>query len=175
MPTVTYRNERLNHNSYKRGELVLSCRAYNPIMVRSNYAKFIADRRRKEVSAKTFAQLLTQEDVHRLKGMHVAVEEQSIEERFKEQAAKWRSETMHLSSPTQMMMHPSYQAILGMALEDKPRVIRLLLHDLQQNRSEWFWALSYLTQDNPIKPEDAGRMDRMIAAWVGWGQERHLI
>lgn len=101
--------------------------------------------------------------------------EQSLEERFREQAEKWARETEHLSSPTQMMLHPSYQAILGMAREDEQEVIRLMLRDLRDNRREWFWALSYLTQDNPINPRDAGKMDKMIDAWVKWGKGRRLL
>jgi hypothetical protein len=103
------------------------------------------------------------------------VVEISLAERFRTQADKWARETQHLSSPAQMMAHPSYQAILGMAQEDKREIIRLLLLDLQQNRNEWFWALSYLTQDNPIKPSDAGKMDRMISAWLNWGRKNHFI
>ena len=98
-----------------------------------------------------------------------------LEERFRQQADKWRRETEHLSSPTQMMMHPSYQAILGMAQENKDLVIRLLLRDLEENRGPWFWALSYLTQDNPIKQKDAGKIDKMIKAWVIWAKERNLL
>lgn len=101
--------------------------------------------------------------------------ELSLAKRFREQAEKWSRETEHLSSPTQMMAHPSYQAILGMALENKQEVIRLMLLDLMQNRNEWFWALSYLTQDNPIKQSDAGKMDKMVSAWVNWGREHNLI
>jgi hypothetical protein len=101
--------------------------------------------------------------------------ESALAERFQEQAEKWARETAHLSSPTQMMAHPSYQAILGMASEDKRKIIRLMILDLKQNRNEWFWALSYLTQDNPIKQSDAGKMEKMISAWVNWGIEHNLI
>ena len=99
----------------------------------------------------------------------------SLAERFRTQADKWARETQHLSSPSQMMAHPSYQAILGMAQENKREIIRLLLLDLQKNRRKWFWALSYLTQDNPITPSDAGRIDKMISAWVNWGHLHDLM
>jgi hypothetical protein len=103
------------------------------------------------------------------------VPEIALEQRFREQADKWARETQHLSSPTQKAAHPSYQAILGMGSENKKEVVRLLLLDLQQNRRAWFWALSYLTADNPIGPEDAGRMERMVGAWVNWGKEKGLL
>lgn len=69
------------------------------------------------------------------------------------------------------MMHPSYQAILGMGW----KVVPFLLRDLQQNRRAWFGALSYLTRANPIKPKDAGKMDKMIEAWVQWGRDKGLL
>jgi hypothetical protein len=96
---------------------------------------------------------------------------ESIGEKFKEHADKWERETAHLSSPNQMMMHPSYQAILGMG----DKVVPLLLRDLQNKRRPWFWALSYLTTENPINPSDAGKMDKMIAAWVRWGKAKGLL
>jgi hypothetical protein len=70
-----------------------------------------------------------------------------------------------------MMMHPSYQAILGMG----DKVVPLLLRDLQNKRRPWFWALSYLTTENPINPSDAGKIDKMIAAWVRWGKAKGLL
>ncbi|HET6178410.1 MAG TPA: hypothetical protein VFE61_15865 [Candidatus Sulfotelmatobacter sp.] len=105
----------------------------------------------------------------------VAVEPDSLAERFREQAEKWENETGHLSSPTQKLVHPSYQAILGMGSEHKIEVLSLLLRDLEKNRRPWFWALSYLSQDNPIRPADAGKKDRMIAAWLTWGKAKGLL
>lgn len=104
-----------------------------------------------------------------------AVGSDTLEQRFRKQADKWAEEIRHLSSPTQRIMHPSYQAILGMGQEDKQAVISLLIRDLQRNRREWFWALSFLAQDNPITPADAGKMDKMISAWVNWGKARGLL
>jgi hypothetical protein len=107
-------------------------------------------------------------------GTEVAVleVERPLEERFLEHAEKWQHETEHLSSPTQMMMHPTYQAILGLAREHESAVIRLMLEDLRDNRRMWFWALAYLTKENPIKAEDSGKLDKMIKAWVDWGKQR---
>lgn len=98
-----------------------------------------------------------------------------IEQQFHEQADKWRRETEHLSSPAQIMMHPSYHAILGMAKGREQEVIRLMLCDLRDNRAPWFWALSYLTKENPIQQSDAGNLDKMIKAWVNWGTARGIL
>src|SRR5438132_12854265 len=97
--------------------------------------------------------------------------DRSLEDLFKHHADKWESETAHLSSTSQIMMHPSYQAILGMGDE----VVPLLLRDMQQNRRSWFGALSYITKENPINPSDAGKMQRMIDIWVRWGRAKGLL
>jgi hypothetical protein len=99
----------------------------------------------------------------------------TLEQRFHEQSDKWRQETEHLSSPAQIMMHPSYQAILGMAKGREQEMIRLMLHDLRENRTPWFWALSYLTQQNPIERSAAGKLDKMIKAWIDWGKTKGIL
>jgi hypothetical protein len=102
----------------------------------------------------------------------------ALEERFREQAEKWDLETAHMSSPLQRMMHPSYQAILGMSAEspqNKRDIIRFMLHDLKTNHREWPLALSYLTQHNPINPKDYGKTDKITAAWIKWGSDQGLL
>lgn len=101
--------------------------------------------------------------------------EKSLEERFREQADKWQRETQHLSSPLQRMTHPSYQAILGMAVERKRDVIRLLLRDMQQSGRDWLLALSYLAQANPLNAKDAGKTDKLIESWIKWGKQQGLL
>jgi hypothetical protein len=99
----------------------------------------------------------------------------SVSDRFRKQADKWGRETEHLSSPAQMMEHPSYQAILGLARDNETEVVRLMLRDLRENRRPWFWALSYLTRENPIKPSDAGKLDKMIRSWIEWGTQKGIL
>lgn len=101
-----------------------------------------------------------------------ATQTSTLEQRFLVQAERWDRETAHLSSPTQRFANASYQAILGMGNDHREEMIDLLLRDMEQNRREWFWALSYLTHENPIERKDAGKLDLMIAAWVRWGRQR---
>lgn len=97
--------------------------------------------------------------------------EQSLEQRFREHADNWERETGYLSSVTKRAMHPSYQAIIGMGAD----VVPVLLRDLQQHRRDWFWALTAITQANPITEESAGKVDQMIEAWLKWGREKGLL
>ena len=99
----------------------------------------------------------------------------TLSERFLQHAERWGGETAHLSSPSQMMMHPSYQAALGLAQDNKDAVVRLMLNDLRDNRRLWFWALSFLTKENPVRATEAGKMDLMISSWVRWGTQKGII
>jgi len=132
--------------------------------------------RQRAASLQAFHRALTSEDKALLKQVKVNADPQpTLAERFHQEAEKWNRETEHLSSPLQRMMHPSYQAILGMAREHKQDIIRLMLRDMQKTRRDWLLALSYLTQENPINPKDAGKTDRLIQTWIRWGMERGLI
>ena len=94
-----------------------------------------------------------------------------LEERFLLLANRWQAETGSLSSVTKRVMHPSYQAIVGMGQD----IVPILLRDLQMTGRDWFWALSAITQENPIARDDAGRVDKMTSAWVAWGRRRRLL
>ena len=90
---------------------------------------------------------------------------------FSDLVAKWREETKLSSSTTEIVMHPAYQRIIGLG----PKVIPLVLRDLQVNSGHWFWALISLTGENPVKAEDAGRVKKMTQAWLEWGKAKGLI
>ena len=100
---------------------------------------------------------------------------QSTEKTFLQHAERWGRETAHLSSPSQIMMHPSYQAALGMAQDNKDAIVRLMLIDMRDKRRLWFLALSFLTQENPVEASQAGKLDAMILAWVQWGKRKGII
>jgi len=94
-----------------------------------------------------------------------------LEQRFRELADKWEEETGSLSSLTKRVMHQNYQAIVGMGQQ----VVPILLRDLQRTKRDWFWALTAITQQNPVNRSDAGRVDKMVSAWVDWGKKRGLL
>jgi len=90
-----------------------------------------------------------------------------LEAEFNRLAEKWRTETRMLSLVTHKSMHPTYQRIIGMG---KP-VIPLILQDIEQKPDHWFWALRAITGENPVKPEQVGRMKLMAQAWIQWAKE----
>ena len=90
--------------------------------------------------------------------------------RFERLAADWQRAVAHQSSSRIRYEHPAYQEIIALG---RP-VVPLLLRDLETNHRHWFAALQAITGANPVPPEDAGRIDRMTAAWLRWGEENGL-
>jgi hypothetical protein len=95
------------------------------------------------------------------------------EARFQILAAQWRRERGVTSSPVQMAMCPSYQRIMTMSDRALPLILRQLESE-GDDPDHWFWALRYITDADPVPPEDRGNMKRMAAAWLDWGR-RHGI
>lgn len=50
-------------------------------------------------------------------------------------------------------------------------VVPLILRDLEKSPDHWFWALRAITGEDPVKPEQRGRMQQMAQAWIQWGKE----
>lgn len=95
-------------------------------------------------------------------------EKSYIEKQFTKFAAGWRKETGHLSRVKRRVEHRSYQQIVAMG----KLVISPILNDLQENGpDDWFWALSKITGENPIKSDMAGNMRKMTDAWLEWGRK----
>ena len=94
-----------------------------------------------------------------------------LEAKFNSLLAEWRKDVMFLSSVTDMSMHPAYQRIIGMGYAAVP----LLLKELEREPDDFFWALSAITGENPIKKEDAGNLAKMSEAWLEWGRNHNLL
>ena len=91
-----------------------------------------------------------------------------VVDRFYALASAWEQEVAGLSSTTQMAQHPIYQEIINMGIE----IVPLLLKELEENPLYWFIALSAITGENPIKPEQKGRIRQMASAWLEWGRNQ---
>jgi hypothetical protein len=92
---------------------------------------------------------------------------ETIEERFQRLSSLWRAETSHLSSAAAIQKHPAFQEIISLG----EAVVPFMLRELAAKPLLWVWALPQITGANPVAPEDAGRIDKMSAAWLAWGQE----
>ena len=94
--------------------------------------------------------------------------EPSLAQKFQMLANEWRNETRHLSLMSDIVLNSAYQQIVGMGTPAIP----LLLQELKKQPDHWFWALRSITGENPISPNDRGRLAKMAEAWLQWGRER---
>lgn len=84
---------------------------------------------------------------------------------------EWEDNTAHLSSVTESAKHPAYQQIIGMG----PVAIPLILEEMRRKAGHWFWALKAITGEDPILPEQRGRIKQMTEAWLQWGKKHGYI
>ena len=95
----------------------------------------------------------------------------AIEKRFHTLAKQWKAACAFSSSTSEMVAHPSYQAIIEMG---QP-VVPLLLQELEKAPVHWFEALKAITGEDPVPIEDWGKIPAMTFAWLAWGRSRNSI
>ena len=95
--------------------------------------------------------------------------ESEVEAVFVELADLWEAETLVVSSPVELAIHPAYQRIIGLGLQAVP----LLLDRVRRTQRYWFWALAAITGEHPAL--GLGDVEGAIEAWLDWGRVRGLI
>ena len=80
-----------------------------------------------------------------------------LPEQFHRLAEIVREECAHLSSIREIVQHPAYQQIIGMG----PRVLPLILRELEHKPEHWFWALRLIAQEDPVLPDHRGVVAEM--------------
>jgi hypothetical protein len=92
----------------------------------------------------------------------------SVVARFHALARKWQEETQNVSVLADIILHPSYQEIIGMG----PAAIPMLLDELEREPNHWFPALLAISgAQNPVSDSDAGDIGKMTEAWLEWAKE----
>jgi hypothetical protein len=76
-----------------------------------------------------------------------------------------------MSSTTEIALHPAYYKIIGMGRVALPWIFR----ELRDRGGQWFLALRAITRENAVKPEDKGKIPKMTAAWLRWGEEHGYL
>ncbi len=99
------------------------------------------------------------------------VQQASDRDRFQRLRSQWKEQSRYISNTAQMSMLGLYQRIIGMGIVAVP----LILEELRREPDHWFWALESITEENPVPPEDAGRVQAMTAAWIRWGIKRGFL
>jgi hypothetical protein len=103
--------------------------------------------------------------------MATSLVETDLRERFEQLKQEWKEQSRYLSNTAQMAMLWPYQQIIGMG----PDVLPLILAELSRDTDHWFWALQAISNENPVAPAAAGKVDQMARAWIDWGQRKGLI
>lgn len=88
-----------------------------------------------------------------------------LRDEFTQLADLWHGETDHLSSPSQIAMHPAYLRVIGLG----ERAIPLILNDLRRRGGQWYLALRAITNEKPVPDAASGNIRRMKEAWLHWG------
>jgi len=92
-----------------------------------------------------------------------------LEEQFCDLVATWEEDTQFLSSIPRIVAHPAYQRIIALG---EP-VLPLIFRDLHNRQSLWFWALRYITGEDPVGENQAGKA--AVAEWQQWGKSRGYL
>jgi hypothetical protein len=92
---------------------------------------------------------------------------ETLEQRFRRLEALWTAATGHLSSTSKIINHPAIQEVLTLG----PKVIPLMLRDLEVRPRLWVWALPQITGVDPIPESDYGNIAKMSQTWLGWAKE----
>jgi GAF domain len=94
---------------------------------------------------------------------------QESEEKFNALAVKWKVDTQTSLFMTQRCNDPSYQRIIGMGQQ----IVPLLLKKISEPSGEdWFGALGAITNENPVKLEHRGIIDKITEDWIKWGKSK---
>jgi hypothetical protein len=95
----------------------------------------------------------------------------SLATTFQSLKENWKNTRGPTSSITQLVLHASYQRIIGLGLEVVPHI----LAELSKETDHWFWALKSITGEDPVPDDAGGDLSRMTTAWLDWGRDRSYI
>lgn len=90
---------------------------------------------------------------------------------FNKLADQWKHDTRSASSARTIAMHPAYQKIMVMGKSALP----FILNDLEHGVNQWFWALSFIADENPVPSQSRGKIHEMAKAWIDWGRKNGYI
>lgn len=174
--TSTYRNKHRTWQWLRRereGHPPAHYRSKHHFEINHEYlVQTLKERHEKDV-LQAFTSLLTSEDKALLKQVKVTAD-LTLQEQFHQEAEKWKHDTMHWSSVTKMIAHPSYLRIIGLGSKLKEgKIEKLILEELKNEPDYWFDALVAITGEDPVQKQDD--FDTAVEAWLAWGRQKGII
>jgi hypothetical protein len=97
----------------------------------------------------------------------VGTKQVNIEPEFNRLVAEWKA-NRHASSLSRDLVTAAYLRIIGLG----PRVLPLILRELERELDHWFLALKSVSGEDPVPPQSRGKMQEMANAWLRWGREK---
>jgi len=91
--------------------------------------------------------------------------------KFNQLSSEVIEDCIMVSSPTNIALHPSYQKIIGLG-ED---AIPLLIKELNNQPTFWFWALQAISGINPVPKYERGKISVMVKRWKRWAKENNYV
>ncbi len=102
------------------------------------------------------------------------LKEPNLEQLFDENVQLWKRETGHASSVAKAISHASYLRVIGLSKYSRDHQLeKLLLTEMKTEPDHWFAALTAITGENPVKPEDD--FDTAVQRWLDWGKSKEII
>jgi hypothetical protein len=93
--------------------------------------------------------------------------QETVAQSFRRLADEWDQAVAHYSSTTKRNSHSAHKAIIALG----PEVVPLLLRDMKDNYTHWFFALHEITGAHPIPASAAGNVPLMVDYWMRWAKE----
>ena len=98
-------------------------------------------------------------------GFQIELSEREFEEVFRGLSDAWIRETRQVSDLVEILLNPVHLQIIGLG----PRVIPLILREVEANTADWVIALESLTRQKLGSP--ASDFDEIRELWLAWGKE----
>jgi hypothetical protein len=93
----------------------------------------------------------------------------SLKDNFDALARDWYKATRKLSNVEQIVLHPSYQKIIGMGIEALP----FIFQELRKTRGHWLWALNMIVGHDRAKSGQNFR--QAVDSWLEWGEKEGYL
>ena len=95
----------------------------------------------------------------------------NIKQRFQKLADQWEEDTFFLSRSDRAIAQPVHQEIINLG---QP-VVPLILERMRSQGGHWFEALQQITGEDPVPPDDRGKIEIMQRSWLKWGAENGYL
>jgi hypothetical protein len=95
----------------------------------------------------------------------------ALEDYFNSLKYLWLEETKYSSNIYYTTKHPAYLKIIQLGKD----VLPLILKDLSESNTHWFFALREISGANPIQNEHLGNIQEMTNDWLVWGKGMNYI